>query len=291
MIQMEAAIYRTIIAIGLVSLAALLAACGDQGSGTTYVPTSVATSVVVATPTLTLEPVASATAVPAVTPSDSSSSLSSSSPDPVSQSTSTNTVPLAESPPETVAVTGVIVKFTADSVARYRINEQLARLSLPNEAVGETQDIVGAIVFSADDVVVRDALTVRIGLVSLKSDEGRRDGYVRNNTLNTREFPDAFVAIKELRGLPWPLPSSGEDSIQLVTDTTIRGVTSSLEWEATVTFDGDGVVGTAQTSFPFSTFGLSRPRLALISASRTVSGSNSTLLPRLLRASRFLLGC
>ena len=135
---------------------------------------------------------------------------------------------------------------------------------MPNETVGETQDIAGTIVLSADGVVVRDASTVRIGLTSLKSDEGRRDGYVRNNTLNTRDFPDAIVAINELRGLPWPLPSSGEVSIQLVTDTTIRGVTSSLEWEATVTFDGDGVVGMAQTSFPFSTFGLSRPRLAFI---------------------------
>lgn len=50
----------------------------------------------------------------------------------------------------------------------------------------------------------------------------------------------------------------------MITDTTIRGVTFSLEWEATVMFDGDGVLGTAQTSFPFSTFGLRRPRLAFI---------------------------
>jgi polyisoprenoid-binding protein YceI len=104
----------------------------------------------------------------------------------------------------------VIVTFTADSVARYRINEQLARVSLPTEAVGETQDVAGAIVFSADGVVVRDASTVRIGLASLRSDEGRRDGYVRNNTLRTGEFPDAFVTVNEVRGLPWPLPSSGE---------------------------------------------------------------------------------
>ena len=104
MIPMRAAIYRTIIAIALVSLVALLAACGDQGFGTTDVPTSVVTSVVVATPTPTLtpEPVVSATAVFAVTTSASSSSLPSSSPEPTSPAASPTTVPLAETPSEAV---------------------------------------------------------------------------------------------------------------------------------------------------------------------------------------------
>jgi polyisoprenoid-binding protein YceI len=264
MISLEAAIYRTIIFIALVSLVILVAACGDQGSNTTDVVTSVPASAAVTTPTLTPERVASATPVPAATPVATSSGAPSSTPEPETPVASPTAVPVAVSPSETVAGTGVIVTFADDSVARYRINEQLARLSFPNEAVGETRDIDGAIAFSADGVVERDASMVRIGLASLKSDEGRRDGYVRDRTLNTREFPDAFVAVNEVRGVPWPLPSSGEFSIQLVTDTTIRGVTSPLEWEATVTFDGDGVVGMAQTAFPFSTFGLSRPRLAFI---------------------------
>ena len=117
---------------------------------------------------------------------------------------------------------------------------------------------------SADGVVERDASIITIGLASLGSDERLRDGYVRDRTLRTREFPDATVVVSELRGLPWPLPTSGEVSVEMVTETTIRGVTSPLLWEAAITFDGEKVAGLAQTSFPFSTFNLSRPRVAFI---------------------------
>jgi polyisoprenoid-binding protein YceI len=256
-------IYTKIVAVAFVSLAAFLVACGDQGSGAADVPASVSTAAGVATPT-TPPPAASATTLPVSTATAISSGAPSSTAEPTSPAALPTATPLATDPSETAAMSGVTITFTADSAARYRINEQLARLSLPTEAVGETGDITGAVVISADGVVERDSSVITIGLASLRSDEGRRDGYVRDRTLRTSEFPDATVAVSELRGLPWPLPSTGEVSVILVTDTTIRGVTSPLEWEAVITFDGDEVSGVAQASFPFATFNLSRPRLAFI---------------------------
>lgn len=238
----------------------MLTACGNQDPNPADVPADAITAAAVETPTSAPQLAASATAVPAPTATAISSGATTASAEPISPTASPQALP----PSEATANSGVVVTFTAGSVARYRINEQLARLSLPTEAVGETRDVAGAIVLSADGVVERDASIVTIGLASLRSDERRRDGYVRDRTLGTREFPDATVAISELRGLPWPLPSSGEVSVVLVTDTTIRGVTSPLEWAAVITFDGDEAVGLAQAAFPFATFNLSRPRLAFI---------------------------
>ena len=253
LVHMEAPIYRKVVVVAIVSLTALLTACGNQGSSPTDVqPTASATAV------------ASATSVPAATATAVSSNSPSPAPEQTSPTASPTAAPLVETPSESTATSGVTVTFTDESVARYLVKEQLARLSLPNDAVGETRDVAGSVVLSADGVVDSGASTVIIGLASLKSDEGRRDGYVRDRTLNTRGFPDATVTVNELLGLPWPLPTSGEFTVQLATDTTIRGVTSPLEWEAMVTFDGDEIVGLAQTSFPFATFGMSPPRLAFI---------------------------
>ena len=90
------------------------------------------------------------------------------------------------------------------------------------------------------------------------------DGPIQPKPGRTTSEPTVVGSNLFGHAIPWPLPFTGEVSIHLLTDTTIRGVTSSLEWEATVTFDGNGVVELAQTSFPFSIFRLSRPRLAFI---------------------------
>lgn len=186
----RAAIYGKIFAVAIVSVAALLAACGDQDQGPAEVPAGASVAAAATTPTSQL-------AAPAPTASAVSSDSPAATPEPTSPTASPDAMPLAEVPSEATAKLGTTVTFTADSVARYRINEQLARLSLPTEAVGETRDIEGSIVLSADGVVERDASTIRIGLASLRSDEGRRDGYVRDRTLSTREFPDATVAVSE----------------------------------------------------------------------------------------------
>ena len=230
----------------------MLAACGNQDPNPADVQASASTAAAATTPTSAPQPAVSATVAPAPTA------------EPTLPTASPSATPLAVAPFETAATSAVTVTFTSDSVARYRINEQLARLSLPTEAVGETQDIRGVVVLSADGFVEQDTSIVTIGLASLRSDEDRRDGYVSDNTLRTREFPDATVAVSELRGLPWPLPTSGEVSVELVTDTTIRVVTSPLEWDAVITFDGADAAGLAQAAFPFATFNLSRPRLAFI---------------------------
>ena len=64
--------------------------------------------------------------------------------------------------------------------------------------------------------------------------------------------------------MPSPLPTEGEVKFQLVGEMTIHGVTSALTWDVAATIVGDIMNGRATTSFPFSQFGMSVPRVILV---------------------------
>ena len=98
----------------------------------------------------------------------------------------------------------------------------------------------------------------------MTSDTDRRDGYVRRNTLSTGLHPFAVFVPREVPGLPFPLPTQGETTFQMVGDMTMHGVTSDLVWDVTATFAGDEITGQATTEFPFDKFGMTRPRVRLV---------------------------
>lgn len=148
--------------------------------------------------------------------------------------------------------------------ARYRVNEQLARMTLPSDAVGATTGIQGGIVLEADGRVVRDSSRIVIDLTTLKSDSDRRDNYVRRNTLETAQHPHATLVVRELRGLRLPLPATGQQTLQLVGDLTLHGVTRPTLWQVTARFDGRRVDGSARTALRFGDFRMEIPRVASV---------------------------
>jgi polyisoprenoid-binding protein YceI len=103
---------------------------------------------------------------------------------------------------------------------RYRVREQLVRLTLPSDAVGATHEVTGMIVINPDGTIVPDESKVRVNLRTLASDDSRRDGFLRRRTLQTDRFPFAEFVPLEVQGLPSPLPESGEVTFRLVGDLT-----------------------------------------------------------------------
>jgi len=147
---------------------------------------------------------------------------------------------------------------------RYRIREQLVGVDLPNDAIGVTQDVSGGITFDAAGNVVPSASRFEVNVATLKSDKDRRDGYVRGRILETTENPTVVLSPTALRGLTFPLPTSGTRSFTLVGDLTVRGVTKPTTWQVSAKFDGAKVSGTAATAFTFTEFGLSQPRVPVV---------------------------
>jgi len=148
--------------------------------------------------------------------------------------------------------------------ARYRVREQLAGVSFPNDAVGVTSGITGAIVVDRSGRIQPGESRIVVDVTTLKSDRDRRDGYVRNRTLETATHPTVVLEPTELRGLKWPLPASGPITFQLVGNLTVRGVTRSTTWAVTLTAAGDTLSGTATTSFTFDDFTIAKPRVASV---------------------------
>ena len=157
-----------------------------------------------------------------------------------------------------------VITLLGGSEALYRINEQLARRDLPNDAVGTTSDIEGQIVFSADGVVDAEQSKITVNVGALRSDSDRRDGYIRGRSLESDRFPNVEIAVQEVWGLPWPLPASGQAAFQMAGDLTIRDQTRLVTWDVTANFDGGAVEGLAKTEVTFEQFDITKPRVAIV---------------------------
>ena len=154
-------------------------------------------------------------------------------------------------------------EVTAPSEASYRVREQLAGIAFPNDAVGVTRAVAGRIAFD-DDGAVRDGSTVTVDLASLASDQGRRDNFVRGNTLQTSRHPTATFVPTAVAGFAFPPPASGQAEVEITGDLSIRDVTRAVVWRGVATFDGDAVRLEAATTFTFAEFGLTKPRVASV---------------------------
>lgn len=146
---------------------------------------------------------------------------------------------------------------------RFKVKEQLAVLTLPNDAVGVTNRITGAIVLEDGKVVPAES-RFSVALDSLKSDRERRDGYIKRRTLETARFPTADLSVRDLPGLPWPLPASGPMTFQIVGDLTVHGVTRPATWQVTAEAKDGGYTGLATTRVKFEDFGMEQPRVAIV---------------------------
>ena len=174
-------------------------------------------------------------------------------------------MPTAEASSSSEASDGATVITVTDvSEAVYRINEQLAGRDLPNDAVGTTSDIEGQIVFLDDGTVDAERSKITVGVRSLQSDSSRRDSYIQRNSLESNQYPEVTIAVKEIRGLSWPLPTSGEVSFEMIGDLTIRDQTLTVTWETTATFTEGGVEGLAKTVVTFEQYGMTKPRVAIV---------------------------
>jgi polyisoprenoid-binding protein YceI len=146
------------------------------------------------------------------------------------------------------------------SKASYRAREQLVGRALPNDAIGTTQAVSGAIVLNQDGTVLGDQSAITVDLRSLQSDESRRDGFIQRSTLQTDQYPTATFVPRAVEGLPSPLPTSGTAMFQLSGDLTVHGATRPVTWEVAAQFDQQAISGTANTTFKLTDFGMTPPK-------------------------------
>ena len=168
----------------------------------------------------------------------------------------------ARSPSTTEAVRYVVAP--AGNEARYRVREQLAGFDLPKDAIGTTKNVTGQVVIGPDGKVVRESSKVTIQLSELKSDQSRRDNFLRRSTLETTKFPNAELVPVALEGLLLPIGAGSSQTFVVRGDLTVHGVTRPTTWQVTARGEGRDVVGTATTAFTFKDFNLEQPRVPVV---------------------------
>lgn len=150
----------------------------------------------------------------------------------------------------------------AGSKAVVRVNEQLADRTLPNDAVLTSEKVTGAFTLNPDGTFAASS-KIAVDLNALASDNSRRDGFIKDNTLQTRRFPEAVFVPVRATGLTLPLAASGEMTFKLTGQMTIRGVTKELTFDVKAARSGGDLTATATVApaFQFATFGMDQPRV------------------------------
>jgi len=177
------------------------------------------------------------------------------------------TATTAQATPVTSSSTGGGITYTlvaGKTTASYKVREQLAQHDLPNDAIGKTTSVTGAIVLAGDGSVDSKNSKITVDASTLQTDQSMRDNFVRRGVLQTDQYKDIVFVPTAVSGLPSPLPTSGAVTFKLTGDLTIRNVTKPVTWDVTGTVDGDTATGTATTSFKFADFSLSQPKVPMV---------------------------
>ena len=236
-------------AILAILLAATLIACSQQPEPQpTPIPTAAVAVPTPPPPTATVQPTATVAPIPTATTA------------PAPKPDSTVAAP---APPSEATQSATAFVLGEGAVARYKVEEVLARQGF-KVATGETSEVVGRIVFDADGAIVADESSIVIQAGTLKTDNDRRDRYVREQTLQTAKFPEIIFRPTSAEGLPSPLSEAGgEVEFTISGDLTIRDQTRPVTWDVTAEF-GDSITGLAVIDIDFEQFGMDKPRVAVV---------------------------
>ena len=242
-------------------LAAFLVACAGEPEVPTAAPppTAEAVPATAAPAAATTAPEPTATAAPAPTEAMAATEAM--------PATETPTEAPIEPPTAEVISSGAAVVFELGegTIARYRVEEELANTGF-FVAVGETMDVDGSIAFDETGAVVAENSRIAVQAATLTTDSGRRDGYVRNRTLETDTYPEVVFAPTSIEGLPESLAdASGHVHVHITGDLTVKDQTREVTWDGEIDFAGDGTAaGSVAVEFTFDDFGMNKPSVAIV---------------------------
>jgi len=157
-----------------------------------------------------------------------------------------------------------LVLAPTGNAARYRVREQLVGQDLPNDAIGETKALTGAIEFDSSGKVIAQSSKFVVDAGTFVSDKDRRDGYVRRRSLDATRYPSIVLVPTAVRGIALPLPTSGTRPFEMTGDLTVRGVTRPTTWKGSAQFQDGRVTGSAATAFTFDDIQMEQPRVSVV---------------------------
>jgi polyisoprenoid-binding protein YceI len=153
---------------------------------------------------------------------------------------------------------------TDKSKATIRVREQLAGVNLPSDAVLIATGAKGSFEVNSDGTF-ESGSKITFDLTTLSSDESQRDNFIKQDTLQVRQFPTAAFVPTKTTGLTLPLAASGTFTFTLTGNLTIKGKTKEVTFDVTAKRDGSDLTATATAnpSWKFGDFGMTAPSVPL----------------------------
>lgn len=154
-------------------------------------------------------------------------------------------------PSESIASYIADEEFFADALAKYGINAG------KQDTIGSTQEISGRLTLDLDNL--ESALgenTFTVMMNTLESDQGLRDGYIRNNGPRFNQYPEAIFVATSIEGAPATYSDGDEVHFQMAGNMTIREITQPVSFDVVARLTGTILTGVAETSLLMSDFGI-----------------------------------
>jgi polyisoprenoid-binding protein YceI len=146
------------------------------------------------------------------------------------------------------------------SKATVRVREQLVGVNAPSDAVLVASGATGSFLLK-DDGTFSPESKLTFDMTTLTSDQRSRDDFIKQGTLQTRQFPKAELVPTKVTGLSVPLPATGDFTFKLTGRLTIRGTEKEVTFDVQAERAGVDLTATATAdpTWKFAEFGMSVP--------------------------------
>lgn len=242
-----------LLALSLLLMLAVVA-CGGAAAPAPAQPTAAPPPTVAPTPpaAATAAPAPAATATPTAAAPSPTAAPAATNPPPTAAATEPPPTAAPESPAATDESRPAFIVGDG-SEATFTVNEKLAWLDLPNDAVMRTESLSGMVYLDGRPSAVD------IDLHSLTSDSDRRDRYVRQRMFPNH--PTATFTVADLGELPNPLPAGEVITREVAGELSIGGVVKPLTFAVEARRDPNALFILGRTTFTWADLEIPPPNI------------------------------
>ena len=149
-----------------------------------------------------------------------------------------------------------------NSVAGYRVREQLAFVGAPSDAVGRTSSISGSMTLAQTSAgYTVSAATFTVDVNTLTSDRSMRDQRLHSIGLQSDRYPTATFTLTSPITLPATASNGQAVQVSAVGDLTIHGTTQRVTIPISAKLSGSQIEAAGAITFPFSQFNMTPPNI------------------------------
>ncbi len=146
--------------------------------------------------------------------------------------------------------------------AGYRVQEQFAGETIEKTAVGRTIGVEGSMTIAGGQVT---DVEVTADLTRLRSDQGRRDDYIRTRGLETNTYGTATFRLTQPVALPPDVPPGQPFELTAVGELTLHGVTRQVEMPLKAQWDGTAIDVAGGTTIVMADYAMEPPSNSIVS--------------------------